>query len=139
MPHQTAPVRRVTILSYGGNKYVTIRVNGTDVTTSIKFGYLYRNEARYDDPHCQRFPMPLLRQFFDPKDGVHVVQRRWVQCPTCTRPLKARSKRGVVPMHKTSDKDHICSGTGATVEPNALPPRLMEAANKGIPLKILWV
>ena len=39
-----APIRRCRVLSYDGDKYCTILVNG--LKTEIKAGYLYRNRGR---------------------------------------------------------------------------------------------
>ena len=46
IPHQRAPIRRVLVLSYDQNKYATIYVQGYGLITTVKCGYLYRNEAR---------------------------------------------------------------------------------------------
>ncbi len=40
-----APIREVQVLSFDGNKYFTVQVNG--VTIKLKVGRVYRNEARY--------------------------------------------------------------------------------------------
>lgn len=39
---EQAPIRRITIIQFEGDKYVDIIVEG--ITTSIKFGYIYRQE-----------------------------------------------------------------------------------------------
>ena len=51
-----APIRKVTILTYDRSKYCDVLVFFTDsdgderaTVTSIKAGYCYKNEARYDD------------------------------------------------------------------------------------------
>lgn len=44
-----APIRRVEVLSYDGDKYVTIQVMGTKVVTSFKCGYLYQTKGRCGD------------------------------------------------------------------------------------------
>ena len=43
-PYKPAPLRRVLVLSYDGNKYATAIVEG--VLTSVKWGYLYRQAGR---------------------------------------------------------------------------------------------
>ena len=43
---QKAPIRHVTVLSYDGNKYATVSLDGYDVTSSVKAGYLYRRCGR---------------------------------------------------------------------------------------------
>jgi len=40
-----APVRHVHVLSYDGDKYATIEVNGAVVL--VKSGYLYRHKGRF--------------------------------------------------------------------------------------------
>ena len=51
-----APIRKITILTYDRNKYCDVLVFFTDsdgderaTVTSIKAGYCYKNEARYDE------------------------------------------------------------------------------------------
>lgn len=44
-PGEPAPIRKVKILSYDGDKYCKVNVGGH--TFSIKCGYLYRRESRY--------------------------------------------------------------------------------------------
>lgn len=39
-----APIREVDVLSYDGDKYCKVRVNG--ITIQIKSGYLYQSKGR---------------------------------------------------------------------------------------------
>jgi hypothetical protein len=41
-----APIRRVKVISYDGDKYARIAVIGTEVETEIKGGYLYGKPIR---------------------------------------------------------------------------------------------
>jgi hypothetical protein len=43
-PRQLAPIREVTVLSYDGDKYAEIEVDGH--RTSVKAGYLYVTPGR---------------------------------------------------------------------------------------------
>jgi hypothetical protein len=48
-PHKRAPVRKVNVVAYDGNKYATVRLQGEtgDVwELSVKCGYLYRAQGR---------------------------------------------------------------------------------------------
>ena len=45
-PNQVAPIRRVKVLSYDGDKYAQVEAIGTGATSKIKAGYLYRQPAR---------------------------------------------------------------------------------------------
>lgn len=52
----SAPIRKITILTYDRSKYCDVLVFFTDtdgderaIVTSIKAGYCYKNEARFDD------------------------------------------------------------------------------------------
>ena len=49
-PNQTAPVRKVVLLSYDGDKYARVLVQG--ITKEIKLGYLYESEGRYGEVGC---------------------------------------------------------------------------------------
>lgn len=44
--YKLAPVREVEVVSYDGNKYCKIIVEG--VECEVKAGYLYKNNARYE-------------------------------------------------------------------------------------------
>lgn len=44
--YQPAPIRRVQVLSYDGNKYATVALRGTEVVTTVKGFYLYREAGR---------------------------------------------------------------------------------------------
>ena len=43
-PRQKAPIRKVTVVSYDGDKYCKVRVDG--ITESVKAGYLYKTAGR---------------------------------------------------------------------------------------------
>lgn len=45
-PGEEAPIRRVRVLSYDGNKYVKIAVDGFAFPVWIKAGYLYGKKGR---------------------------------------------------------------------------------------------
>ena len=45
-PNQVAPIRRVKVLSYDGDKYAWVEAIGTGAKSEIKAGYLYRQSAR---------------------------------------------------------------------------------------------
>lgn len=45
-PGEKAPIRRVRVDSYDGNKYVEVTVLGADVQYSFKAGYLYSKPGR---------------------------------------------------------------------------------------------
>ena len=45
-PLKPAPIRRVRVLGYDGNKYANIQVLGTEVFDWIKCGYLYSQPGR---------------------------------------------------------------------------------------------
>jgi len=47
--YQIAPVRRITVLSYDGNKYCRILVCG--IISEVKLGYIYENPTRLLDGH----------------------------------------------------------------------------------------
>ena len=47
LPHRIAPVREVKIISYDGNKYCHVEVNG--VMLDIKTGYLYSKKGRHGE------------------------------------------------------------------------------------------
>jgi hypothetical protein len=56
VPNEIAPIRKCKILTYDRNKYCDVMVYQVDEDgdlrghiTSFKSGYLYKNEARYDD------------------------------------------------------------------------------------------
>ena len=57
-PGEQAPVRPVTLVSYDGDKYVTIDVGGTQ--TEIKSGYVWREPVQYNSPHT--CPIEEIRQ-----------------------------------------------------------------------------
>lgn len=44
-PCEIAPIRRVRVMSYDGNKYAYTIVQ--DIETSVKCGYLYQQSGRY--------------------------------------------------------------------------------------------
>ena len=44
-----APVRECEIISYDSDKYVTIRVYGSEDIYDIKSGYVYTEEGRFGD------------------------------------------------------------------------------------------
>lgn len=46
-PHQVAPIRPLTVISYDGNKYCEILVEG--ITKEIKAGYIYTQPGRCGD------------------------------------------------------------------------------------------
>jgi len=49
-PNKEAPIRKVMPLSYDGNKYVKVLVDG--VRSEIKAGYIYKKASRLGDvPH----------------------------------------------------------------------------------------
>ena len=54
--YQPAPLRRVRVISYDGNKYATIAIKGTEVVTTVKWFYLYRAPGRlgYVKPLARR-------------------------------------------------------------------------------------
>jgi hypothetical protein len=43
-----APIRRVAVLSYDGNKYALVQCLKTGVTQDLKAGYLYRHAGRLE-------------------------------------------------------------------------------------------
>lgn len=45
-PNQIAPIRRVAVLSYDGDKYAKVEVIETGATSEIKIGYLYSASGR---------------------------------------------------------------------------------------------
>lgn len=47
IPFKPAPVREITILSYDGDKYCKILVEG--IISEIKSGYIYKEAKRYSD------------------------------------------------------------------------------------------
>lgn len=49
VPNQPAPIRRVTVTGYDGDKYAKVEVveGGKEVITEIKSGYLYTQPVRY--------------------------------------------------------------------------------------------
>jgi len=49
-PNQAAPVRRVVLLSYDGDKYARVLVQG--ITKDIKQRYLYESEGRHGEVDC---------------------------------------------------------------------------------------
>jgi len=49
-PNEIAPIREVEVLSYDGNKYCMILVDG--VTTEVKSGYLYHGVGRAGEVPC---------------------------------------------------------------------------------------
>ena len=49
-PNQTAPVRKVALLSYDGDKYARVLIQG--ITKEIRLGYLYESEGRYGEVGC---------------------------------------------------------------------------------------
>ena len=53
-PNQLAPVRRVTVVGYDGDKYATVEVvhGNKTLTTKIKAGYLHINPVRYEHAIC---------------------------------------------------------------------------------------
>ena len=44
--YKPAPVREVEVVSYDGNKYCKILVEGVEL--EVKAGYLYKNSARHE-------------------------------------------------------------------------------------------
>ena len=56
-PHSEAPVREVEVLSYDGDKYCRVMVEG--VEESIKAGYIYQLPGRCNN---QPPPIPLTRE-----------------------------------------------------------------------------
>lgn len=48
-PLSFAPIRKVRVLNWDGDKYVTIRWR--DEIHEVKFGYLYPERGRYGDHH----------------------------------------------------------------------------------------
>lgn len=57
-----APVRKIAVLSYDGNKYCTIRVG--KFKESIKSGYIYQREGRYGEVPClTRKQLYLLEKY----------------------------------------------------------------------------
>lgn len=44
---KVAPVRRINVIEYDGDKYADIFVLGTGLLTSIKCGYIYSQPGRY--------------------------------------------------------------------------------------------
>lgn len=47
---EISPVREIKVLSYDGNKYCRIMVNGGE--DEIKSGYIYQSEGRYGEVPC---------------------------------------------------------------------------------------
>ena len=47
IPHKPAPIRHVLVLSYDQDKCAKIYVEGYDLVTEVKCGYLYRKPGRY--------------------------------------------------------------------------------------------
>lgn len=46
IPFKPAPIRHVLVLSYDQDKYAKIYVQGYDLVTEVKWGYLYREPGR---------------------------------------------------------------------------------------------
>ncbi len=46
---EKAPVRECCPMSYDGNKYLKIAVNGAKYEIEVKSGYVYRNPVRLED------------------------------------------------------------------------------------------
>lgn len=44
IPQQPAPIRRVKVLAYDGNKYAIVEIS--NVISSVKWGYLYQRPGR---------------------------------------------------------------------------------------------
>ena len=58
-PGEFALIRPVSILSYDGNKYVTLMVNGH--VLECKYCYLYRKPGRFGDGYTKHIPMHWLK------------------------------------------------------------------------------
>jgi hypothetical protein len=46
IPFKPAPIRHALVLSYDQDKYAKIYVQGHDLVTEVKWGYLYRKPGR---------------------------------------------------------------------------------------------
>lgn len=46
VPHQPAPIRHVNVISYDGDKYVTVSFENNGSVLSLKAGYLYSQPGR---------------------------------------------------------------------------------------------
>lgn len=46
IPYKPAPIRHVLVLSYDQNKYAKIYVEGHDLVTEVKWGYLFGQAGR---------------------------------------------------------------------------------------------
>ena len=62
---KAAPVRAIKVLSYDGDKYVTVTVTepgyyNPKYTTEIKAGYVYANRASYD--FAEKVPLALIEE-----------------------------------------------------------------------------
>lgn len=59
IPNQQAPVREIEVLSYDGDKYCRIRVEGRE--EEIKSGYIYQREGRiHEVPAITRRQLAML-------------------------------------------------------------------------------
>ena len=59
VPSRRAPIRKVLVIYYDGNKYVGLRVKGIDSIVEIKSGYVYRTPGRSGRvPALQTWRMP---------------------------------------------------------------------------------
>ncbi len=61
--YKLAPVREIKILSYDGNKYVKIIVEG--IEEEIKSGYIYTNAERYEYATKMKFPRTHIGMYID--------------------------------------------------------------------------
>jgi hypothetical protein len=50
--YKDAPIRGVDIISYDGNKYCKIKVNGVLMPCDVKVGYLYSKPGRFGEVPC---------------------------------------------------------------------------------------
>ena len=56
---QPAPIRQCKVLTYDGNKYLSVSVGG--ITTEIKLGYIYRKPGRFGQRSTRLRPRELER------------------------------------------------------------------------------
>lgn len=53
-PYKAAPIRHVNVISYDGDKYLTVSFADNGSRLSMKAGYLYRKRGRYGQVACIR-------------------------------------------------------------------------------------